>query len=70
MHTVCFYVKICRRGGKMNNVDTNLYPEYNFRFNGVKDTFDKYDIAKDSNGNTVVVDRTGGWHIGDELIID
>lgn len=54
----------------MNNADTNLYPEYNFRFNGVKDTFDKYEIVKDSNGNTVVVDRTGGWYIGDELIID
>lgn len=54
----------------MNNIDTNLYPQYNFRFDGVKDTFDKYDICKDPDGNTIVVDRINGQHIADELIID
>lgn len=54
----------------MNNIDTKLYPQYNFRFDGVKDTFDKYTLGKDKNGNLVAVDRNSGVFISDELMID
>lgn len=54
----------------MNNIDTKLYPQYNFRFDGVKDTFDKYTLGKDKNGKLVAIDRNSGVFISDELMID
>lgn len=54
----------------MNNIDTKLYPQYNFRFSGVKDTFDKYTLGKDKIGNIVAVDRNSGNLIHDELFIN
>ena len=54
----------------MNNIDTELYPDYNFRFSGVKDTFDNYNLGRDENKKIVAVDRKSGAIITDELIID
>lgn len=43
---------------------------YNFRFGGVRGTFDKYTLGKDDNGNLVAVERKTGTMHTDELIID
>lgn len=54
----------------MDNINTNSYPQYNFRFSGVKQTFDNYTLGKDKNGNIVAIDKNNGTYISDELIID
>ena len=41
----------------MNNIDTKLYPQYNFRFSGLKDTYDKYVLLRDADGKLIVKDK-------------
>lgn len=54
----------------MNNIDPKLYPQYNFKFDGVKDTYDKYYLAKDTNGELAAVEKSTNTVIKDSLIID
>ena len=54
----------------MNNIDINLYPQYNFKFDGVKNTFDNYTLGKDEKGNLVAISKKDNSICIDQLIID
>ena len=54
----------------MKNIDINLYPQYNFRFDGVKNTFDNYTLGKDEKGNLVAIGKKDNLICNDQLIID
>lgn len=57
----------------MNNrglPDPRLYPQFDFSFKGLKNTFDKYSLEKDTDGNCIAIDRTNGMKITDKLTID
>lgn len=54
----------------MNNIDPRLYPQYNFKLSGVKETYDKYYLAKDSRGELVAVEKKTNTVVVDPLIID
>lgn len=54
----------------MNNVDPKLYPQYNFKFDGLKDTYDNYYLEKAKDGDLVAVEKSTNKVIKDELILD
>lgn len=54
----------------MNNIDTKLYPQYNFRFSGVKDTFDNYTLGRDVDEKLILKDKRDGTITTNKLMID
>lgn len=52
-----------------NNLGTLLYPQYDFSFNGLRNTYNKYDLYKEENGDYYIKDKELGMKITDPLII-
>ena len=48
---------------------TISHPEFDITFESLKNTFDNYGIAKDSNGNYVAIDKNSNTVITDPMII-
>ena len=51
-------------------MDYKMYPQYNFKFSGLKETFDKYYLSKDETDQLFVIEKASGTKISDPLIID
>lgn len=51
-------------------MDNKLYPQYNFRFSGLKETYDNYYLTKNEKGELVVIEKSTNGIIIDPLIVD
>lgn len=52
------------------SLNANLYPQYDFSFNGLKNTYDGYDLYQGENDSYYVKDKRTGIKITDPLWVD
>lgn len=52
-----------------SKVYTEFYPQYNFRFSGLKDTYDKYVLLRDADGKLIVKDKETKVVTSDKLMV-